>query len=78
MLRKDKIYMALTEACEEYYNYLDFNNLEEERFGLNTTKISELTGILRNNISKELNQLIKEKKVVKFIDYPARYIPKSV
>jgi transcriptional regulatory protein LevR/transcriptional regulator with AAA-type ATPase domain len=77
VIRKDKVYMALEEACEEYSDYLDLNNLEEERIGLDTTKISELTGILRNNISKELNQLVKEKKVIKFIDYPARYIPKT-
>lgn len=62
MIRKDKVYMALENACKKYCDYLELNNLEEERIGFDTTEISELTGILRNNISKELNQLVKEKK----------------
>ena len=72
--RKEKVYLKLKE--------LSLNISKEDvertgRIGIETKYISEILNINRSNVSKELNNLFKEKKVVKVLGKPILYIDKK-
>ncbi len=62
MTRKDTIF--------EYVK----QNASIESEGYTTTEISEALGIIRNNVSKELNALVREGKLQKIDGRPVRYL----
>ena len=62
MTRKDTIF--------EYVK----QNASIESEGYTTTEISEALGIIRNNVSKELNVLVREGKLQKIDGRPVRYL----
>ena len=48
-----------------------------ERGGLDAQEIADALGILRNNVSKELNELVRQEQVVKFGGRPVRYVDRA-
>lgn len=72
--RKEKVYLKLKELS------LNISKEDVERtgkIGIETKYISEILNINRSNVSKELNNLFKEKKVVKVLGKPILYIDKK-
>lgn len=63
MNRKEKIYLALQGS--------------EIRLGLEALEVAELTGIDRANVSRKLNELVREEKVVKLSGRPVRYMDRK-
>lgn len=59
MTRKQNIYETLKVLCSK----VSFENLEQGFSGFDTNQISKTVGIIRNNVSKELNKLVREKKL---------------
>ncbi|MEG1003635.1 MAG: sigma 54-interacting transcriptional regulator [Clostridium sp.] len=72
--RKDKVYLKLKELSK---GILKEKINDCERIGIQTTYIAEVLNISRSNVSKELNSLYKEKKVVKILGKPILYIDKT-
>ncbi|MGL4572810.1 MAG: sigma-54-dependent transcriptional regulator [Clostridium sp.] len=72
--RKEKVYFKLKELSE---NISREQINEYEKVGVQTTYIAELLNISRSNVSKELNSLHKEKKVIKILGKPILYIEKT-
>ncbi|MCI1858822.1 MAG: sigma 54-interacting transcriptional regulator [Sporolactobacillus sp.] len=73
MTRKQKIYDVLKELCLK----IDVQDLESGFSGYDTATISEMTGFVRPNVSKELNKLVKEQKVIKIKGRPIYYFDKQ-
>lgn len=73
MKRIDKIYTYLIENSE---NYTQDDILKG--IGITTIDISENLGILRNNVSKELNTLFRDNKIVKIRSKPVLYYTKDL
>lgn len=73
MTRKEKIFMTLKSLSED----MTLNDLKEENTGFTTTTISNITGIGRSNVSRELNILVKEGKAIKIIGRPVRFIDRK-
>lgn len=48
------------------------------RVGFDAQEIAEELGILRNNVSKELNELHRQGKIVKFAGRPVRYFDREI
>lgn len=69
MTRKQKIYEVLQILCQE----VGFENLKQGFSGFDTNKISEISNIIRNNVSKDLNELVREKKVIKVKGHPVYF-----
>lgn len=69
MKRKDLIYQYVRKNTEHLTK-------EEIEFGdgLTTIKIAEHLNIIRNNVSKELNELVREEKIRKINGRPVRYV----
>ena len=73
MTRKEKIFMTLKSLSED----MTLNDLKEENTGFTTTTISNITGVDRSNVSRELNILVKEGKAIKIIGRPVRFIDRK-
>ncbi|MBP3039035.1 sigma 54-interacting transcriptional regulator [Bacillaceae bacterium Marseille-Q3522] len=73
MTRKQKIYEALKELCRK----VSLEDLENGFSGFETSEMSEITGVIRNNVSKELNTLVREKKIIKIKGHPVHYFDKE-
>ncbi|MCR1899108.1 sigma 54-interacting transcriptional regulator [Irregularibacter muris] len=69
MSRKQIIYDCLINLC----NSTTLEEIEEGFLGFETRIISKKTGFIRNNVSKELNQLTREGKVIKVVGRPTYY-----
>ncbi|MBL4931466.1 sigma 54-interacting transcriptional regulator [Clostridium paridis] len=72
MKRIDKIYNYILEESKAY-TIEDFKRIK----GFSAIEISEKLGILRNNVSKELNELHKQDLVIKIKERPVRYFSKK-
>lgn len=72
MKRIDRIHNYLIERTLQ----LDINSLKG-KVGFSAREISDELGILRNNVSMELNILFKQDKVIKIIGRPVLFIDKS-
>ncbi|MEG2110411.1 sigma-54-dependent transcriptional regulator [Clostridium sp.] len=72
MKRIDKIYNYLNEVCLEYKKD-DLGDM-----GVTAQEIEKELGILRNNVSKELNQLCRDNKVLKIKCRPVKYFDREV
>ena len=71
--RIEKIYNYLSDICLGYTK----DNLEEN-LGVSAQEIGDKLNILRNNVSKELNQLCRDGKVVKIKSRPVKYFDKEI
>ena len=67
--RLDKIYNYILEKSKD----LTKNDLERKA-GFSSSEISERLNILRNNVSKELNELLRQDKIIKIKVRPVLYI----
>lgn len=68
--RKDKVYRKLRELTESLHP----EKGEDQRMGFEAGFIGELTGVSRNNTSKELNRLLREGRAIKIQGKPVLYI----
>lgn len=71
MYRKEKIYQVLIQQVEK----INKKDLMHGYNGVSTSELASKLSMDRANCSKELNQLCKEKKVVKVEGRPVRYFP---
>lgn len=74
MKRKEKVYYLLKELTLEKLELFS----EEERIGIDTSTLEEKLKLGRNNVSKELNGLVSEDKVLKIKGKPVLYLAKEV
>lgn len=68
--RREKIFDELAKLCSQ----LDKETLLEKS-GVSASDLSEALDIQRSNVSSELNELVREKRVIKFVTRPVLYIP---
>lgn len=73
LTRKEKIHRELKNLSKTILKTDVYNN---DRIGFDASFIGERINLRRNNVSKELNLLLKEGKVVKFLGKPVLYIDK--
>ncbi|MCX7883470.1 MAG: sigma 54-interacting transcriptional regulator [Caloramator sp.] len=76
MKRIDKIYNYIRKKSEQ----VNLKNLEEnkEKLGFAASDIAQDLGILRNNVSMELNKLLRQDKIIKIKGRPVLYFHKEV
>ena len=72
MKRIDKIYDYIYQASK----ILDKDKLLEQK-GFSAQEIGDTLDILRNNVSKELNTLCREKKIIKIKNRPVLYFDRK-
>jgi transcriptional regulatory protein LevR/transcriptional regulator with AAA-type ATPase domain len=70
--RIEKIYSYILEQSEKF----DINDLKH-KIGFSSTEISENLDILRNNVSMELNELLRQDRIIKIKARPVLYIDKK-
>ena len=69
---------------ERIYNYIKENSAKytkeqlKGQVGFDAQEIAAELNILRNNVSKELNELHRQDKIIKFAGRPVRYFDKAV
>ncbi|MDN3954564.1 sigma 54-interacting transcriptional regulator [Sporolactobacillus laevolacticus] len=68
--RREKIYSELSRRCAQF----DKKALLETS-GITASDLAETLDIMRSNVSSELNELVREKRVIKFITRPVLYVP---
>lgn len=73
MKRIEKVYNYLNKVCSSYSR----ENLEK-CMGVSAQEIGDELGILRNNVSKELNDLCREKRAIKIKCRPVRYFDRKI
>lgn len=73
MKRLEKVYQQLVD---------NWKNVDEETIvevqGSSAMELANVLGITRANASLELNNLVRQERVIKVKSYPVRYLPKSV
>lgn len=74
MKRKEKVYYLLKELTLEKLELFS----EEEVIGIDTSTLEEKLKLGRNNVSKELNELVSENKVLKIKGKPVLYLAKEI
>lgn len=74
MKRIEKVYYLLKELTLEKLELFS----EEEIIGIDTSTLEERLRLGRNNVSKELNELVLEDKVLKIKGKPVLYLAKEV
>lgn len=72
--RKDKVYRLLKDLTLEGLELFS----EDERTGYEANVIAEKLQISRNNVSKELNELVVERKAIKIKGKPVFYLAKEI
>jgi transcriptional regulator with AAA-type ATPase domain/transcriptional regulatory protein LevR len=73
--RKDKVYSKLRELTDK----LTLNDIKTTRdIGIDAQTVCDEIGVSRNNVCKELNDLFREKKVIKIIGKPVLYLDSFV
>lgn len=73
MGRKEKVYNALKELCAD----ITLEELSKGFIGFEATDIGAKIGVSRSNVSKELNRLLIEKRVIKIKGRPVYYLDKA-
>ncbi|UAK16257.1 sigma-54-dependent transcriptional regulator [Sporolactobacillus terrae] len=71
--RREKIFEELTRQCAQ----LDKKKLLDLS-GVSASGLADALGILRSNVSAELNELVREKRVIKFVTRPVLYAPAAL
>lgn len=75
LTRKEKVREKLIELTKK----LEFNKLNDSyKIDFNTSSISKILGISRNNTSKELNSLVRNGDAIKIRGKPVLYFDKKV
>ena len=72
MKRVDRIFTFIAEQSAQFTK-----EQLAKREGLDAQEIADALGILRNNVSKELNELVRQEKVVKFGGRPVHYFDRA-
>ncbi len=72
MKRQERIFSYIEEASGKFTK-----EQLRARGGFDAQEIAEALGILRNNVSKELNELYREDRIVKFGGRPVRYLERA-
>lgn len=70
MKRIDKIFNLVTQYTES----LTPDSFNSEKIGISSVDIAKQTDFLRNNVSKDLNLLNRERRLIKIIGRPVRYL----
>ncbi|WP_422446768.1 sigma 54-interacting transcriptional regulator [Thermoanaerobacterium sp. DL9XJH110] len=73
MKREEIIFNKLRELCTKKYKHDNWNG--SKKFGLSAQELSEILEMDRANISKDLNNLVKKEKVIKFVGRPTLFFP---
>jgi len=74
MTRKEKVYRTLKDLTDN----LTFDDIiKGSSIGIDAKTISNITHIDRSNVSKELNNLVREEKVIKIIGRPVMFLAKE-
>lgn len=74
MNRKEEIYQII----QKYTSELSVDSfISEQCLGLDATTISIQLGMTRNNVSKEINILVREKKIIRVKSKPALFLDLS-
>ncbi|MBU3158477.1 sigma 54-interacting transcriptional regulator [Clostridium frigoris] len=69
MKRSEKIYEYISEKTKKF----NWENLEE-KIGFSASEISQGLDILRNNVSMELNELLRQDRIIKIKSRPVLYV----
>ena len=72
MKRIDRIFDFIKEESSK----LTKDTLKQKE-GLDAQEIADALGILRNNVSKELNELVRQEQIVKFGGRPVHYVDRT-
>lgn len=72
MNRKELVYNLLNEKQKNFLSVCDVKDL-----GLDATYISNLLNIDRSNVSRYLNELVKEDKIIKIEGRPVKFVDKD-
>lgn len=72
MLRKERVWRILNELCHQKIS--DEQLSSQERVGFTTLEVADLLSLDRANTSRDLNQLVEEKRVVKLPGKPVLYL----
>ena len=72
MKRRERIYAYIREKSESWPG-----DRFRGRIGFGAQEIAEALGILRNNVSKELNALQRQGRIVKFSGRPVLYFDRA-
>lgn len=70
-MRKDKVFKILLQATESVVKQI---STTERIIGFSANNIAESLRLIRNNVSKELNILVKERKAIKITGKPVFYL----
>lgn len=74
MNRKDKVYFTLKELTK---NMITKENIESNILNFNTNYISNITSIERSNVSRILNEFVREGRVIKIQGRPVSFLDKD-
>ncbi|AEE91836.1 PTS system transcriptional activator [Tepidanaerobacter acetatoxydans Re1] len=74
MTRKEKVFIALKNLSSDVSAA---KIAEDLSFGFDAETISKVTEIDRSNVSRELNELVRENKAIKIIGRPVKFFAKS-
>ena len=69
--RRENVYLIIKQLCKE--SLLMTNGV----YGFEASLISQKSGYDRNNVSRELNSLFREEKIIKINGKPVRYLEKE-
>lgn len=73
--RKDKVFKFLFQATESVVKQIP---TAERTIGFSANNIAKSLCLIRNNVSKELNRLVKERQAIKITGKPVFYLAVSV
>ncbi|WP_100486298.1 sigma 54-interacting transcriptional regulator [Sporolactobacillus pectinivorans] len=71
--RREKIYNELAKQC----GLFDKQTLLEKS-GVSASDLAKTLAVQRSNVSSELNELVREKRVIKFVTRPVLYVPADI
>ncbi|WP_315108923.1 sigma 54-interacting transcriptional regulator [Clostridium intestinale] len=76
MKREEVVFKSLEEMCSKKYTPTKLKNLK--RVGVSAQELSDILNMDRGNISKDLNELFKKQKLIKFIGRPTLFFPTHI
>ncbi len=74
MTRKEKVYRMLKKLS---YDISKNDLVEKLNIGFDAETISHVTGINRSNVSRELNELVREGRAIKIVGRPVKFLEKT-
>ena len=73
MTRKERVFKALKELCAS----LELDEIKNGSVGFDAKSICNVVGMDRSNVSRELNNLVREGRAVKIAGRPVKYLDKE-